>query len=205
MSADQRIPADLRTRDFWQSLVTRPTAVTMVVLVAVFVANLWLEGRPWWCKSGLALWTAAWTSCTSQNFLDPYSLSHVLHGVIFFWLLQPLASRVSLPWRFAAAVGLEIGWELLENSPWIIERYRQDTAALDYTGDSILNSIGDLLSAAVGFVLASRYSWRASVAIFVVFELWMLWIARDNLSLNVLMLFYPIDAIKDWQLAGIAP
>jgi hypothetical protein len=205
MSADQRIPADLRTRDFWQSLVTRPTAVTMVVLVAVFVANLWLEGRPWWCKSGLALWTAAWTSCTSQNFLDPYSLSHVLHGVIFFWLLQPLASRVSLPWRFAAAVGLEIGWELLENSPWIIERYRQDTAALDYTGDSTLNSIGDLLSAAVGFVLASRYSWRASVAIFVVFELWMLWIARDNLSLNVLMLFYPIDAIKDWQLAGIAP
>lgn len=177
----------------------------MVVLVAAFVAILWLEGRPWWCKSGLALWTAAWTSCTSQNFLDPYSLSHVLHGVIFFWLLQPLASRVSLPWRLAAAVGLEIGWELLENSPWIIERYRQDTAALDYTGDSILNSIGDLLSAAVGFVLASRYSLRASVAIFVVFELWMLWIARDNLSLNVLMLFYPIDAIKEWQLAGIAP
>jgi hypothetical protein len=205
MPADSEIPAESRTRDFWRSLVTCRTAVTMAVLVGVFVALLCLEGRPWWCKSGLAFWSAAWTNCTSQNFLDPYSLSHVLHGVILFWLLQPLASRVSLPWRLAAAVGLEIGWELLENSPWVIERYRRDTAALDYTGDSILNAVGDLLSAAVGFVLASRYSWRASVAVFIAFELWMLWLARDNLSLNVLMLFYPIDAIKEWQLAGIAP
>jgi len=205
MPADSEIAAESSICDFWRALVTRRTTVAIAVLVGVFVAVLWLEGRPWWCKSGLAFWSAAWTSCTSQNFLDPYSLSHVLHGVIFFWLLQPLSSRVPLPWRLAAAVGLEIGWELLENSPWIIERYRQDTASLDYTGDSILNSIGDLLSAAVGFVVASRYSWRASVAIFIAFELWMIWLARDNLSLNVLMLFYPIDAIKEWQLAGIAP
>jgi hypothetical protein len=204
-ATEVEMAAESRIRNRWRSLVTRRTALTMAVLVVAFVSILLLEGRPCWCKSGLAFWSAAWTNCTSQNLLDPYSLSHVLHGVILFWFLQPFSSRMTLPWRLVAAVGIEIGWELLENSPWIIERYRQDTAALDYTGDSTLNAIGDLLSAAVGFVLASRYSWRASVAIFVVFELWMLWLARDNLSLNVLMLFYPIDAIKEWQLAGIAP
>ncbi len=103
-----------------------------------------------------------------------------------------------------AAIALEIGWELLENSPWVIERYRQDTAAFDYTGDSILNALGDVLAAAVGFAIASRFSWRVSVALFVVFELGMLWLARDNLTLNVIMLIHPIEAIKAWQLAGIA-
>ena len=142
---------------------------------------LYLEGRPAWCKSGLAFWSPAWNSCTSQNFLDPYSLSHVLHGVIFFWLLRPLADRVSLSWRLVAALALEIGWELFENSPWVIARYRQDTAAFDYTGDSIVNSLGDVASAITGFVIASRFSWKVSVALFIAFELWMLWLcARQS-------------------------
>jgi Protein of unknown function (DUF2585) len=175
-----------------------------IALIVVFIAILHLEGRPAWCESGLAIWSPAWNRCTSQNLLDPYSLSHVLHGVIFFWLLWPLADRVSLRWRLVAAIALEIGWEVLENSPWIIERYRQDTAAFDYTGDSIVNSLGDVASAVVGFAIASRFSWKVSVALFVVLELWMLWIAHDNLTLNVLMLVYPIDAIRDWQLSSIA-
>jgi len=168
------------------------------------VVLLYLEGRPAWCQTGLAFWSPAWNRCTSQNFLDPYSCLHVLHGVIFFWLLWPLADRVSLSWRLVAALALEIGWEVLENSPWIIERYRQDTAAFDYTGDSIINSLGDVASAAVGFAIASRFSWKVSVALFVALELWMLWIAHDNFTLNVLMLVHPVDAIRDWQLSTIA-
>lgn len=187
-----------------QPLFTRRTALVAFALTTAFGVLLYVEGRPAWCTSGLAVWSAAWTSSTSQNFLDPYSFSHVLHGIIFFWLLRPLADRVTLPWRMVAAIALEIGWELLENSPWVIERYRQDTAAFDYTGDSILNALGDVLAAAVGFAIASRFSWRVSVALFVVFELGMLWLARDNLTLNVIMLIHPIEAIKAWQLAGIA-
>ena len=177
--------------------------VAAFVLIIAFVGFLHLEGRPAWCETGLAFWSPAWTHCTSQNLLDPYSLSHVLHGVIFFWLLRPFAGRVPLPWRLVAALSLEIGWELLENSPWVIERYRQDTAAFDYTGDSIINSVGDVAATLTGFALAARFSWKVSVALFVGLELWMLWLAHDNLTLNILMLIHPIDAIKQWQLASI--
>jgi Protein of unknown function (DUF2585) len=185
-------------------LVDRRTALAALLLLGAFVGLLYFEGRPAWCEGGLALWSPAWNSCTSQNLFDPYSLSHVLHGVIFFWLLRPLAGRVPLAWRLIAAMGLEVGWEVLENSPWIIARYRQDTAAFDYTGDSILNSLGDLASTIAGFAFASRFGWKTSVALFVVFELWMLWLAHDNLSLNILMLLWPIEAIKSWQLSAVS-
>jgi Protein of unknown function (DUF2585) len=191
--------------DASRSLFTRSTAIVAAGIAVVFIGLLYLEGRPFSYHGGLALWSAAWTSSTSQNLFDPYSLSHVLHGVIFFWLLRPLAGRVSLSWRLVAALALEIGWELLENSPGIIARYRQDTAAFDYTGDSIINSLGDVASAMAGFMIASRFSWKVSIALFVALELWMLWLARDNLTLNILMLLHPMEAIKEWQLAGIAP
>ena len=190
-------------RHLLKELFTRRSAIVALVLVGAFVGVLIAEGRPAMCKSGFGLWSAAWTSCTSQNLLDPYSITHVLHGVIFFWLLQPLAGRVSLPWRMIAAMALEIGWELLENSPGVIARYRQDTAALDYTGDSIINAVGDLASAIVGFAIASRFSWKVAVVLFVVLEVWLLWAIRDNLTLNVLMLVQPNDAIRDWQLSGL--
>jgi len=105
-----------------------------------------------------------------------------------------------LHWRMVAAVAIEIGWELLENSPWVIERYRQQTASLDYTGDSIINSYGDVIATVVGFWLASRISWKAAVAVFVVTELALLWTMRDNLTLNVLTLFLPFEGIKEWQM-----
>jgi hypothetical protein len=124
----------------------------------------------------------------------------VLHGIIFYWLLWPRAPRLSLPQRNIAALVLEIGWELFENSAWVIERYRHQTAALDYFGDSVLNAVGDVLASVIGFYFASRFSWKASVALFLVFELTMLWAVRDNLTLNVLMLFFPVEAIKQWQL-----
>lgn len=189
--------------DTVNTLWTRRTVMVALLVAGAFAALLYFEGRPGWCKYGFAIWTGAWTHCTSQNLFDPYTLSHVLHGVILYWMLRPLANRIDLSWRMIAALLLEIGWELLENSAWVIERYRQDTAALDYTGDSILNSLGDVAAAVVGFAFASRFSWKASLAMFVVFELGMLLFARDNLTLNVLMLLWPIETVKQWQLSAI--
>src|SRR5215212_6576826 len=110
-----------------ERLYSRGTLLATVSIFLVFVGLLYLEGRPAWCKYGLGVWSAAWTHCTSQHILDPYSLTHVLHGLIFYWLLRPFSSRVGLHWRVFGALLLEIGWELLENSPWVIERYRQGT------------------------------------------------------------------------------
>jgi len=184
-------------------LLTRRTLLPVMGLFLAFGGLLWLEGRPAWCKFGLGFWSAAWTHCTSQHFLDPYALSHVLHGIILYWLLRPFASKINLQLRLIAAMVFEIAWELLENSPWVIERYRQQTASLDYTGDSILNSLGDLLATVIGFYFASRFSWKAAAVVFVAFEVWALYMARDNLTLNVLMLFHPLEAVKQWQLSGV--
>jgi hypothetical protein len=185
-----------------KTLCSRSTLVAAAGLLLVFGTMLIAEGRPAWCKYGLGLWTAAWTRCTSQHFFDPYSLTHVLHGIIFYWLLRPLERRLSLRWRLIAALAFEIGWELLENSPFVIERYRQDTASLDYTGDSILNSFGDVLAMIVGFVFASRVSWKLALAFFIIAELGLLLLVRDNLTLNIVMLFFPLESLKDWQLHG---
>jgi hypothetical protein len=181
------------------NLFTRRTALIALGMIAFCGAVLYFEGRIGWCKYGFTVWTPAWTHCTSQNLFDPYTFSHVLHGVIFYWALRWLVPRWPLHWRLIAALGIEIFWELLENSPIVIERYRQTTASLDYAGDSILNSLADVVSAVVGFAIASRFGWKTAVALFVVLEFWALVIARDNLTLNVLMLLWPIEAIKQWQ------
>lgn len=139
-------------------------------------------------------------SASSQNVADPYSSSHFLHGIIFYALLLVIAYRLSLRARMMIALMMEIGWELLENSPLIIERYRSATASLGYTGDSIVNSVSDVLFMLVGFWVASRVSWKWSVVLVLVTELVMLWLYRDNLTFNVIMLLRPIDAILQWQM-----
>lgn len=189
--------------DAEKNLFSKQSLTALGAIVAVFAGLLVWENRPLWCKYGFAVWTGAWTHCTSQNLLDPYSLSHILHGIAFYWLLRVMGPRIELHWRLVAAAGIEVGWELLENSAWVIERYREQTAALDYSGDSIVNSLSDVLMAAIGFGLAARVSWKAAVIVFVVFELTMLYIARDNLTLNVLMLFTPLEAVKQWQMRGM--
>ena len=185
-----------------RSLFTRRTLLAALALTILSIGLLHLEDRPWWCKFGLGLWTAAWTRCTSQHFLDPYSLTHVLHGIIFYWVLRPFASKLTLHWRLIAALALEIGWELLENSPWVIEHYRKNTASLGYTGDSILNSVGDLVTTVIGFAVAAQFSWKVAVVVFIVVELGLLYFVRDNLTLNVLMLFFSLESLKEWQLGG---
>ncbi|REK12333.1 MAG: DUF2585 family protein [Planctomycetota bacterium] len=180
-------------------LFTRRTAPVALALVALCGMVLYFEGRIGWCKYGFSLWSPAWSRCTSQNLFDPYTFSHLLHGVIFYWLLRWLAPNWPLAWRLIAAMTIEVAWELLENSPPIIERYRQTTASLDYTGDSILNSLSDVAAAVAGFAIASRTGWKTALAMFAGLELLALLIARDNLTLNVLMLIWPIESIKDWQ------
>jgi hypothetical protein len=189
--------------DSLQPLVTRRTLWIAAGMTVIFLVLLHFEARPWWCKYGLGFWTGVGTHCTSQHFLDPYALTHVLHGILFYWLLRPFAGSLMLPWRVLAAFGLEVAWEILENSPWVIERYRQDTAAFDYTGDSILNALGDLAASAAGIVFAARVSWKTSLAFFLIVELLLAVTIRDNLTLNVLMLLWPIEAVKEWQTAGV--
>lgn len=184
------------------AVFTRRSIAILAALVAIHWGFLVLEGRPAWCKHGFGIWTSASTHCTSQNLLDPYSFSHALHGIIFYWALALLWPKSPQEWRLIAAIALEIGWEVLENSPWVVERYRQQTASLDYTGDSILNSIGDVLATVVGFYFAARVSWKVALITFIVVELALLYLIRDNLTLNVLMLFLPLDSIKEWQLQG---
>lgn len=143
-----------------------------------------------------------WSSAQSQRVADPYSFSHVVHGLLFFGLLWLVARRLPLGWRFVLAVLLEAGWEVLENSPIIIDRYRAATIALGYEGDSVLNSTSDLLMMSLGFLMASRWRWWLSLAALVVMEVGCLVWVRDNLTLNIVMLVHPIEAIKAWQMAG---
>lgn len=166
-----------------------------------FLIALWLLGRQLVSDSGFGVWTGAWTEHTSQWIADPYTFSHVLHGVFFYWLLLPLRSRLSVGTRFLVASLVEAGWEILENTPYVIDRYRAATASLDYYGDSILNSTFDLFAAMLGFWLAWRYDWKWILLLVVAIELLLAYFVRDNLTLNVLMLFYPLESIKRWQLA----
>jgi hypothetical protein len=181
-----------------------PVLLTLAGLLLVQIGALWFEGRIVWSDRGPGFWSAAWTHTTSQHLLDPYSLSHGLHGVLLFFALAPLAKWMPLERRWVLAIAIEVGWEVLENSPIIIERYRNGTASLDYAGDSILNSLGDTLMMSGGYLYAALFPWYASVLVFVVFELLALYLARDNLTLNVLMLLWPIDSVKHWQMQ-IAP
>lgn len=180
-----------------------PTIVALAATVAT-AGLLRLEGRRWWCACGeWSLVSAdAWGSHNSQHLFDPYSLTHMLHGVLFCGALALVVPRLGSAWRFAASVILECLWELLENSPLVIDRYRTATAALGYTGDSVLNSVGDVVSCAAGFWLARRLGWWRSIALVAIIEVGLLFWIRDNLTLNIIMLIYPIDAIRLWQAGG---
>lgn len=162
-------------------------------------------GQPWWCAQGdPGPWSSAVNSAhNSQHLADPYTLTHVLHGFGFYmavWAL--LAEAVPQRRRFLVAMAAEAAWELFENTDFVIERYRDATISLDYFGDSIINSLGDIVACAVGYLAAMAFPVWASAASFAAIEvLLLLWI-RDSLLLNILMLVWPIDAIKSWQMGA---
>ena len=158
-------------------------------------------GRVPICTCGeVKLWTWDVTSSdNSQHIADWYTFSHIIHGMIFYWVLHLAAPRLSLGWRAVAALVVEAAWEIVENSPWIIDRYREETIAVGYTGDSVLNSVFDILWMLAGFFFAWRMPVWVTILVGIAFELLALWVIKDNLTLNVLMLVYPVEAIKVWQ------
>jgi hypothetical protein len=170
-------------------------------IAAVMGTVLHFLGRRWWCACGAAtLWIGDPNSAhTSQHLLDPYSATHILHGMLLCGLLAWTENSFRLADRFLAAMALEALWEIVENTKFVIDRYRAATIAIGYEGDSIVNSLGDFICAAIGFTLAARLGWKRSIVLFVAIELVLLATIRDNLTLNLLMLVWPIDAIRAWQ------
>ena len=200
-----------QARDGARSLLPSSRAVFATFAIVVAAAAILLAmGRVPICTCGtVKLWHGVVQSAeNSQQLTDWYSLSHFIHGLIMYFVAWLLWKKWKLfggrPARFALpiAVFVEAAWEVTENSPWIIDRYRAVTVSFGYTGDSVLNSMGDIGCMIIGFLVASRLPWCASLAIGVGFELLTLYVIRDNLTLNVIMLFWPIEAIRQWQAGG---
>jgi len=183
---------------------SRRTVLVLLAMLAFAIFYLRWQGRVWWCQQGdwFPISFVVNSPHNSQHVFDAYSLSHMLHGLLFYGFFWLFRKRMSFQWRLIAATAVEIGWELLENSPIIINRYRTATMSLGYEGDSIINSFGDILSYLIGFWIAAKVGLKWSIAIFLIVDLAMLWWIRDNLVLNVLMLLWPIDAIRKWQAGG---
>jgi len=176
--------------------------LTAGIIALLTCALLFLMARPPICTCGyVELWHGALDSGNSQHIADWYSLSHVIHGFLFYAGAWAVMRRQPIGPRLALAVLVECVWEILENSPVIIDRYRAATIALGYSGDSILNSMSDVGMMTLGFLFAARAPVWVTVCAGVALELIALAVIRDNLTLNVLMLAWPIQAVKVWQSA----
>ena len=182
-----------------------PPLIWPFALTLVFAIILLSMGREPICKCAtIKLWHGVVNSSeNSQHISDWYTFSHIIHGFIFYGLMHLIGPRWSFATKLALATGIEGAWEVFENTNFIINRYREATISLDYFGDSVLNSVSDILSMMLGFFIASRLPVFATIALAVIFELAVGYMIRDNLTLNIIMLLWPLDIIKNWQ-AGAA-
>lgn len=171
------------------------------LLILTAVVLLLLQGRVWWCQAGdMVPWSwNIWSTHNSQHIIDPYSFTHVLHGVLEFWLIGLVFPRVPLAWRFFMAIFVESSWEVAENTSYVIQRYREETMSLDYFGDSIINSLADIVCCGLGFFIAYKLRFWKSLALFIATEVILILTIRDSLIINIIMLTWPIEALKNWQ------
>ena len=180
---------------------TKPVLV-IVLLVPLTALALRALGRLWMCECGVfRVWVGE--TCSSENsqqLFDPYSLTHILHGFLLLWLVSLIFKKLSPAWQLSLASILEAVWEVFENTNFVINRYREQTAALGYTGDTVVNSLGDLFCAIAGVLIARKLGFFRSLIVFLVFEVVLLIWIRDSLLLQILMLIFPVNALKAWQM-----
>jgi hypothetical protein len=199
MVNDERMPSPSLPQ------LTRFSLIGALFVALCIVLNAVAMGRVWWCQAGdWWPWTwDVWSRHCSQHLVDPYSLSHLQHGIALYLILTACGRRRLTPdLRLLLVALVEAAWEIVENTNWMIERYRAVTISLDYYGDSIVNSLGDYGCCLAGVLLAVRLPWRVSLGLYVALELLSIFWIRDSLLINILMLICPVDAIRDWQMAG---
>lgn len=186
----------------WYDKISAKTYVILIVLLfGVHIVSLTYQGHIPICSCGYVIpWNSEVnTANDSQHLADWYTFSHIIHGFLFYFLIRKIFKKMPVEMALLLSVGIEVGWEILENSPIIINRYRE-TAATMYFGDSIFNSFSDVLWMIIGFWGALKLPTWISVSIVVFLELFTLYYIKDNLTLNIIMLLYPFEAIRNWQL-----
>jgi hypothetical protein len=173
----------------------------IVFTVLSTIGWLAVNDAVWWSSANASVWSSdIWSRSNSQHPLDPYSLTHMMHGVLCYLTINIFAKRLPLSRQFFLAILFACVWELAENSPFFIERYRIVTAASEYVGDALINSITDIAACGLGFYLATRFKFSISAMIFILVEILMMFWVRDNLLLNVVMIVFPVDSIRHWQI-----